>query len=409
MKQMMAATGLAVLLAAPVANAAVSDEEFAALKQMLEDAMERIEELEGQKSTGPAPGAETVKQVEANTKAIESMSWAERVRLQGDFRYRYQNDDDESRTEDRNRQRIRARAAIIADVTDTIEVGLGLATGSDDPVSTNQTLGGGGSTKDINLDLAYFKWNAAENTDVLGGKFKRNIDVVGKSGLQYDSDWRPEGLGVSYDGDLLFGNALFTWLEGDSRREQETAWIVQGGLQGKNDLLKWKAGAGYSEITAAGRECFFDAGDCFGNETDIFGNYLTDFEVYNVFGNATFDVADMPLSVFADYIKNDAADQNDQGLLVGAQLGSAKKQGTWQVKAYYEDLEANATLGLLANSDFGGGGTNGEGYVLAGKYATTDKTTIGFTYYDVEKDPDEIFGSSFDIQTFQLDFGFKYK
>ena len=89
------------------------------------------------------------------------------------------------------------------------------------------------------------------------------------------------------------------------------------------------------------------------------------------------------------------------------------KRSAWERRMLKRFCEAegidSTTLGLLANSDFGGGGTNGEGYVLAGKYATTDKTTIGFTYYDVEKDPDEIFGSSFDIQTFQLDFGFKYK
>ena len=45
--------------------------------------------------------------------------------------------------------------ALVAKPTDTTEVGLGMATGGDDPVSTNQTLGGGGSTKDVRLDLAY--------------------------------------------------------------------------------------------------------------------------------------------------------------------------------------------------------------------------------------------------------------
>jgi len=419
MKRLMAATSLAAMLAAPAVSAAVSDEDFAAVKQMLEQALERIGELEGQQAAAQTPSAATVKQVETNSAAIEKMSWAERIRLKGDFRYRYQNDAVTDRV-DRNRQRIRARLALIADATENVEVGLGLGTGGDDPVSANQTLGGGGSTKDIRLDLAYFKWNAATGTDVYGGKFVRPLKVAGKSGLQWDSDWRPEGIAVSYDEGMYFGNALFTWLESDSRVSassspdgDENAWFVQGGLQGKTDLAKWQAGIGYSEIGAKGKQCYFDLSTpgeaCAGNQTDAFGLYLYDFEVFNVFGSATFEVSDMPLTVFADWIKNDAADDFDQGFEIGAQLGEAKKRGSWQVKAYYEELEANATLGFLSNSNFGGGGTAGEGYVVAAKYATTDTTTIGFTYFDVDKDPDQIFGPEFDIKTFQLDFGFKYK
>ena len=186
---------------------------------MLEQALERIDELEQQQSAKQevAPAAAPVtEQVVANTERLEKLSWAERIRLKGDFRYRYQNDDVDG-IDDRNRQRIRARAAIEADVADNIEVGLGIASGSNDPVSTNQTLGGGASTKDLNLDLAYFKWNAAVGANIYGGKFKRPLKVVAKSGLQFDGDWRPEGAAVTYDEGMFFANAVCSWLESDNK------------------------------------------------------------------------------------------------------------------------------------------------------------------------------------------------
>ena len=65
--------------------------------------------------------------------------------------------------------------ALVAKITDTREVGFGMATGGDDPVSTNQTLGGGGSTKDVRLDLAYATWTGLENTALTAGKFANPI------------------------------------------------------------------------------------------------------------------------------------------------------------------------------------------------------------------------------------------
>lgn len=429
MKRVIAATGLAVMLAVPVANAAVSDEDFAAVKQMLEEALNRIGELEKQQASGQAPTAETATQVAANTAAIEKMSWAERIKLQGDFRYRYQhgefNDPATAANGDildgsRNRNRIRARAAIVATLPEDFEVGLGIASGGDDPVSTNQTLGGGGSTKDINLDMAYFDWTGLENTSIRGGKFKRKLKVVGKSAMQWDSDWRPEGMSVVWDNDTFFAQGLATYLESDSDKDSEFAYILQTGAQAELAGIKLLGGVGYTDIDAEGSECFFegdDFGQCFGNEAITNGSgdlvYANDFEVYNVFGSATFDFAGMPVSVFGDWIKNDAADDYDSGFLVGAQLGKLKKKGSWQAKAYFEELQANATIGLLSNSDFGVGGTNGKGFVVSGGYGITDQVAAKFTYYAIENNSDNIpaynGGEEFDTEVLQLDLTFKYK
>jgi hypothetical protein len=108
----------------------------------------------------------TVNEVADQTQALaaqvdeqaDASSWADKIGIKGDFRYRMENIQETGKS-DRDRQRIRARAAIIATPQEGLEVGLGIASGDDDPLTTNQTLGGGSSTKGLNLDLAYFSWS----------------------------------------------------------------------------------------------------------------------------------------------------------------------------------------------------------------------------------------------------------
>ena len=66
------------------------------------------------------------------------------------------------------------------------------------------------------------------------------------------------------------------------------------------------------------------------------------------------------------------ADDNDTGWLVGAKYGSVKDRGDWDFTYFYENLEADATVGLLADSDFGGGGTNSEGHEINGTIRVMD-------------------------------------
>jgi len=422
---------LGLALASPLTQAAVTDEAIESLKAQIAALNTRIAELErsNQQTAQTAQQAsqqvaQVADQVEAAAAADAASSWSERIAIKGDFRYRYQNDETSTNvatalgdSDSRNRQRVRARAEISAKLPGDVQVGLGIASGGSDPVSTNQTLGGGGSTKGINMDLAYFTWTGLSNTAVSGGKFKNSFETVGDSQLQWDGDWRPEGANVGWDNGTFFAQALGTWLESDSNSSNtEFAWLAQAGARAKLGPIGLKGGVGYTEIDAAGKPCFFeddDYGLCLGNQVGPGGNYLYDFEVYNVFGEASLELGGLPLAIFADFVKNDAADDLDTGYLVGAQLGQAKKKGGWEFQYYYESLEANATLALLTNSDFGGGGTNGEGSVFSGAYALTDQTNIKLTYFLVNRNTDNLStilgGEEFDFDTLQLDFNFKYK
>jgi hypothetical protein len=423
--------GLVVTLVATLAlisqtaSGAVSDEDFEQLRNDFELLAQRFEQLAAENVQLRDSNAETAAAVVAvqenvlvvqDTMVVEQPeNWTDRISMKGDFRYRYQNDDiDLDDVSSRNRSRIRARAEIVARLPSRVQVGLGMASGSEDPVSTNETLGGGGSSKDLNLDLAYFDWNAIEGANIRGGKFKNTFELVGKSQLQWDGDWRPEGFDAAWDNGTFFTQGLGTYIESDSNKNTDFAYLLQAG--GRMDVgeIKLKGGLGYSQYDAQGQDCFFDGADptgCAGNSVNALGQYLYDFNVLDVFAEAGYTVADLPLTVWGEYIKNSDADDFDTGYQVGAQLGKAKKKGSWQVKTYYQDLEADATVGLLTNSDFGGGGTDGKGVFVSGGYALTDQSNVTLGYYVVERQDSLGLlngGTPFDVDTFQLDFNFKY-
>ena len=274
MKKLTVLFGLSLILSSTPVFAQVSEDEIQLLRQQIELLTNRLDALEKQnkqlaqsvEQSETQSVAKTEEMVDAKVdtavaeqvdEKMAAVSWAERIRWKGDFRYRYENIDEENK-DGRNRSRIRARTNLEADLSPTLQVGIGLATGGDDPVSSNQTIGGGGSSKDIKIDLAYFDWAGLENTHIIGGKYKNFLIRPAKKGLRWDGDWRPEGLGVIWDNDFIFAQALGTWLEGDSNKGTEFAWAVQGGFNFKTgDWGKLKIGAGYSVFDIAGRTPLF--------------------------------------------------------------------------------------------------------------------------------------------------------
>ncbi len=403
---------------APAAMAAVTEEQVKQLLERIEAQEKRIAELEKSSANavvGPAPAPAVAA---APAKPAPS-SWTETIALQGDFRFRYENIDVEDRDE-RNRNRIRARAGIVAKPQPDLEVGFGLSSGEDgDPVSSNQTLGSAGSRKDVYIDLAYFNKQIAPGVNLTGGKFKNFLYRPGKHAMLWDSDWNPEGLGVTYQGEMFFANALGTWLDGDSRGGTE---FVSGGQVGVTvplgDSVKLTAGVGYYDIGVGGKANPLVIDD----EVEYFGNsfvcdpvdsvdpdecaFTVDYAELEGFAELAFSLFGIPTSVFVDYVQNQDADINDTGYAAGFAVGKLKGKGTWDFSYVYQDLEADAVLGVLTDSDFGGGGTDTKGHVFRGTYGLGEKWNLGFSYFLNEIG--ENAGDEQDYDRIQLDANFKY-
>jgi hypothetical protein len=427
MKKPIILFGLYLFIFSATAVAQVSEDEIRLLRQQIELLTKRLDEVEKQNQQLPRSVEQSNKQSVAraeenldekvnaavNEKVNEKMaavSWAERIRWKGDFRYRYENIDEEGE-DGRNRSRIRARTNLEADLSPTLEVGIGLATGGDDPVSSNQTIGGGGSSKDIKLDLAYFDWHGLTNTHIVGGKFKNFLVRPAKKGLMWDSDWRPEGLGAIWDNRFIFAQAMGTWIEGDSKNGTEFGWVLQAGFNfNTGESGRLKIGAGYSVFDIAGRTPVFGDPpyDFYGNSFIV--NPITGEQefVYNyrnieVFAEWKYE----SITFFADYTINQEAPENDTGYLFGARYGSAREKGTWDVTYFYERLEADAVVGLVTDSDFGGGGTDSKGHVVSGRYAFHENWNFEATYLmnkiDLASDEPR------DADRLQLNLNFKFQ
>lgn len=311
--------------------------------------------------------------------STSASSWTDSIKLKGDFRYRYESIDVENvATWERNR--IRARAELVAKLPNNVDVGIGVASGGDDPVSSNQTLGGGGSTKDLRLDLAYFKWNATKDLYLQAGKFKNPLYKPQKSALLWDSDWRPEGVSAGWNSGPIFATFFGNWLESDTRKSNDAfAWGLQGGVAFNLGSAKLTTALAYYDFPTAGKSAFFDD-DFFGNSS-VDGVYLYNYEMIELGADIDMNLFGMPFSFYANYVQNQDAGDYDTGWRAGARVGKARARGDWEVAYHYQDLEADAVLGLLSDSDFAGGGTDGKGHIVKGAYGINKQWKVGLTWF----------------------------
>ena len=397
----------AVLSSTPVV--ASDADELTAIKRDLARLMARVEVLEqanqalrteqarvDQAAASPAPRTS-----DAKSDGQPLLSW------RGDVRYRYEAFDIDQK-DDRERNRLRARVGLTAAVSDTLDMVVGLASGSDDPVSSNQTLGSAGTTKRLGLDQAYFSWQINDALNLKAGKIKNVWFKPVKSELLWDNDYNPEGVALSYASRGFFGHAAVNWLESDTRSGQAFAAGVQAGWRTSLGDYDLTAGAGYHDVGVADHEAFLGGDDFFGNQTlcqDSGCVYSHDYEQVQIFTMLGGRWLEQPLTVYFEAVENLALDAQNQGWSAGFKIGKASKPRTWELGYQYEDLEADAVFGLTAGSDFGGGGTNIKGHIVRGGWAVTKGWKLGLTYFNNETDLD---GAQQGYQRLQLDSQIKF-
>jgi len=410
MKRLFKLLPLAALLAFQSQPGLAADDELQLIKKELLSLISRIESLEAENQQlrqVVSRNEETISQ--ASTKQKKS-SWTDTIKLSGELRTRHETSEPENGG-DREGTRVRARLAISAKPTDDLEVGIGLASGGTDPVSTNQTLGSAASTKDIRLDLAYFKWQAKPGLTLIGGKMKNVYFKPGGNPLLWDGDLRPEGMALTYKGDNFFLNGGAHFLESDSRRSNNAMTLgLQAGYVTSLGFGKLTAGASYFTFDTKGEIAYLDdfAGNTFtcpaGQTTDC--RFAKDFDEIELFAQLSTSLGEKPLTLFADYAQNQDASDYDSAWAIGLKFGKASSPGTWELGYTYQDVEADAVFGLWNDSDFGSGVTDSKGHILKGAWALNKKSKIGFTYFDNEVGVD--LGAGDDYERLQLDWSFKF-
>jgi hypothetical protein len=439
------------------AHAASSPNELAQIREQLEGLMQRVDKLE-QENTQLKTENETLKAADEKLQAqddylksearglrkeaaqqavevgkVKGADWAGKVAITGDMRYRYEMISDETlsggiQAADRYRDRIRARLNATVKATDNITVGIGMTTTEGgDPRSGNQSLTGSFSRKSLDLDTAYFDWKFATWGNLIGGKMKQPFAKPGQS-LFWDNDVNPEGLAVGFQSGMFFGTAYNYWLlEASGPENTRTADTMLHGLQigarlpiGSSSLM---LAAHYYDLSAAqGRSPFYNgstnAGNANGNTIlDLDPTAATnavlvyDYEVINLSAEFNTMLGQVPLQIWADAAQNQDPSDLDTAWAAGVLFGKASNYRTWELGAAYQVIEKDALFGQLIDSDFAGGVSDTEGWVLRAGYTPVRNWTLNATYFLNKRNVDVPTSSGqldIDYDRLQVDFNVKF-
>jgi len=410
MKRTLISLGVAAAIAGVTAFAPApayaQSAEIQALKDQLAAMQAKIEQLE----KAQASTKKTVDETQATADKTADVVAQEKSRLSfaGDIRYRNESFDVEYVDRNRNRDRVRARLNANYRVNDTITGQIGLATGADDPRSSNQSLDGQNSRKTFGLDVAYITWAPTADWKITAGKQRYPWQRSGS--LFFDGDVNPEGISANYAKGNFFAGTFYDWLS-------ERALSFSSPTGTNTDSIMYGAQVGYRvpfsdsvKLTLAATYFNFDGvqgynplfgGSSFGNTTTTSAAVcnrtlaagtaclLSDYDILEGFADLTATVGGRPLRVFLDYAQNTEAEVNpvaneklDTAMAFGVSYGAASAAaGTWEFGALYQKIEKDALFGQLLDSDFGDGNTDADGIVLRGGYTVARNWTLNATLF----------------------------
>lgn len=419
MKNLLTAAAVAAALSNfPAGAHAATADELAPIREQLQGLMQRVDKLEREnealrtenenlQARGDHPKAQAsgLRRESAEHAAdpvkVRGADWTTRITLAADLRYRYEYISDATlsasgiQAADRYRDRIRARFNAIGKATDDITVGLGFATTEGgDPRGSNQSLSGVFSRKSLDLDLAYFDWKFATWGNLVGGKMRQPFVKPGQS-LYWDGDVNPEGLAVIFNRGLWFGSVYNFWLNEISGAESTlTADTMMHGAQVGAKLPVGAAtltlAAHYYDLSAAqGRAPFF-GGNANNNTTVSIGTppaavLLNDYEVIDVMAQFDTMTGGLPLQLWANVAQNQDPDDLDTAWSAGVLFGRASNARTWEVGALYQSMEKDALFAQVIDSDFAGGFSDNEGWVVRAGYAPVRNWVLNATYFLSER------------------------
>jgi polyhydroxyalkanoate synthesis regulator phasin len=327
-------------------------------------------------------------------KAVESKipKWVQNTTFKGDFRLRYQNEHrDDTGNPDRDRFRFRWRVGADSKINDQWKAGFRLASGSNDPRSTNQTFEDQFESKSVQIDRAYATYKPFGFASITGGKMSNPLWEP--KDLIWDTDITPEGVAIKGEHELFpkfkvfWTPAVFILDEFSGDSNDPWLLVLQPGIDwGLTDAVALKvAGSHYSYYNVTGNP--FDEHDANTN-TRVGGVLVEDYDALALFGEVGVKLP-MPvlpyLALFGEYIESDA-DDNETAWLAGFKFGHKKVNefGQWQVVYNYRDIERDAIPDFLPDSDFRGGSTNGKGHEVEVVFGLAKHVTIGLDYYKNE-------------------------
>lgn len=359
--------------------------------------------------------------------------WAKTTKLIGDVRARHEVIEIEGEAgnggRDKDRQRIRARLGAITQVNPQVETGIQIASGGGaDRRSTNQDMDGYFDKKSLWLDLAYIDYHPIQvpGLKLFAGKMKQPWMAVGD--LAWDGDINPEGVATNYTlkngTTTYFGSAGYFVLKDN---------VDGDGVETKHDLGLYTLQLGTAfDATEHTRLTLGASVNQFNNEAQGLspvppapvvalrgnGNTTDKFGLYELFSQVDVIGLPLPLSLYGQYIQNaDAEDffdpaankwYRDGGEDTAWLLGLRTNIGGIALDYNYRDVETNAVVGTLTDSDFASGYTNSSGHKLKAQYDFMKNFNVVMTYFMAESDAASRTAMDASVDTLQLDINAKF-
>ncbi|MEA1919346.1 MAG: putative porin [Campylobacterota bacterium] len=321
----------------------------------------------------------------------------ESVQFLGDLRLRSQTINRSSEEDFEHIFRFRARFGLNAKLTDDLKLELMLASGSGDPVSTNQSLGGAWVGKNVIIDIADIYYNYDYHSFIRGGKMKLPIYRTHKNQLIFDGDLRPEGAFVKHklleNSDVTLGAFVLANL--DETEDAESIYFYTAQFIQHIEDFRFTLGYHYYD-SLKGRKptILYNTGTIKGvskgNTLDADEKYAYDYHIAELALQYDFE----NFSIGFDTAYNTAISEENFGYNLSLFYGKLKHNGDFKLGYFYRDIQKDAVVGALNDSDFMGGGTDGYGHQLMGGYQLAKNTQLALTYIDTivnQKEEDENF------------------
>jgi hypothetical protein len=355
----------------------------------------------------------------------DSLKWLEKFKISGDLRLRYSMEDwvydPHGGGEDlANLFRIRARVGFQTEVTDNVQVAMGIATTQwsqattapyavkfGDPRSSNVTFGAGSWSAfghpAIDLDFAYAKYQPWSWLTLEAGKIRgMPFYIPLPSQFIWSNNINPDGAAVQVnypvfkagdkDGFSLNAlmNASYFIVTSWTANAGAGMWVFQPGTAVK-----------YKDLSATAAFTYYGMQNVVGTTPSVWssgsntlrpnGSLQYNYNPLGVNGEIGLATPLKPLHIdfihyaglLGEFIYNPNPPTNKKGWEAGFLMGdkSVGARNSWQVSYMYKYLERDAFLDTFPDSDFYKGMTNVEGHVVQLQYAVLKNVIVSLTNY----------------------------
>lgn len=158
-------------------------------------------------------------------------------------------------------------------------------------------------------------------------------------------------------------------------------WAAKAASEWRWDALHWRSAVSYSHYLGSNRLAPYEFNQGYlgpfsqrNRRSDDNQGFASQFQLLNLFSQLSWHgFENWPVHVFADYVHNLGARDQNQGWLVGLKAGQQKKAGDWELIYQYRWMQQDYNLSLMVDEFYSG--TDVAGHTVDLSTRITDSTS----------------------------------